>query len=199
MKKHLLSILILLAFSCTDDKKTATMNANVQIVPPLYLLKSSHTISINNDTVFLKGKKFNGFLYQLSPNGNDTIALEGYVNGLLSGDLKKWFANKQLMEERYYRQGRKNGKQIAFWPNGNKRFEFAAKDDGCEGELREWSENGQLFHLANFVNGQEEGAQKMWYDNGKIRANYVIIQGKRYGLLGTKNCKNVSDSLFVVK
>jgi antitoxin component YwqK of YwqJK toxin-antitoxin module len=53
--------------------------------------------------------------------------------------------------------------------------------------------------LAHFKDGQEEGSQKLWYDNGKIRANYVIIKGKRYGLLGTKNCKNVSDSIFVVK
>lgn len=199
MKQQLLSIFILLAYSCNGDLPTGAMNANEQTVPPHYLLKSTETIGIKNDTVFLRGEKYNGFLYQLSPNGNDTIAIEGYVNGLLSGELKKWFPNKQLMEQRYYRQGKKNGKQIAWWSNGNKRFEFVARDDGYEGELKEWSVNGHLFHVANFVNGQEEGAQKMWYDNGKIRANYVIIGGKRYGLLGTKNCKNVSDSIFVVK
>lgn len=199
MKQQLLSLLILLAYSCNGDLPTAAINSNEQRVPARYLLKSDNTISVINDTVFLKGEKYNGFLYQLSTNANDTIAMEGFVNGQLSGGLKKWFPNKQLMEERYYRQGKKNGKQIAYWPNGNKRFEFVAKDDGYEGELKEWSINGQLFHLANFVNGQEQGAQKMWYDNGKIRANYVIIGGKRYGLLGTKNCKNVSDSIFVVK
>ena len=145
---------------------------------------------------FIKEKKYNGFVYQLSSNGKDTLSVEGYINGLLNGSCKKWFDNKQIMEERYYSQGRKNGKQIAYWPNGNKRFEFEAKDDAYEGELREWSENGHLFHLANFVKGQEEGIQKMWYENGKIKANYFIIKGKRYGLLGTKNCKNVSDSIF---
>jgi antitoxin component YwqK of YwqJK toxin-antitoxin module len=199
MKQQLLSILILLAYSCNGDKPAGIINVNEQTVTHRYLLKSTNTISINNDTVFLKGEKYNGFLYQLSPNGNDTIAMEGYANGLLSGELKKWFPNRQLMEQRYYRQGKKNEKQIAYWANGNKRFQFVAKDDAYDGELREWSVNGHLFHLANFVNGQEEGAQKMWYDNGKIRANYVIISGKRYGLLGTKNCKNVSDSIFVVK
>lgn len=199
MKQQLLSILILFAYSCNWDKPGGTIKVNEQTVPSRYLMKSINNISKKNDTIFLNGEKYNGFLFQLSPNGNDTIAMEGYVNGLLSGDQKKWFPKKQLMEERYYRKGKKNGKQIAYWPNGNKRFEFEAKDDAYEGELREWSVNGHLFHLANFVNGQEEGAQKMWYDNGKIRANYVIISGKRYGLLGTKNCKNVSDSIFIVK
>ena len=199
MKKQLLSILILLAYSCNGDRPAVAIDTKEQTVPPRYLLNSTISISVRSDTVFYKGEEYSGFLYQLTPQGHDTIALEGYVNGLLSGGSRKWFANRQLMEERYYRRGRKNGRQLAYWPNGNKRFEFVAKEDGYEGELREWSENGHLFHLANFVNGQEEGAQKMWYDNGKIRANYVIIQGKRYGLLGTKNCINVSDSIFVVQ
>lgn len=110
--------------------------------------------------------------------------------------VKKYYPNKQLMEYREFRNDMKNGKQISYWDNGNKRFEFNAVNDAYEGELKEWDYNGNLFHLAHYKNGQEEGAQKLWYDNGKIRANYVILNGKRYGLLGTKNCKNVSDSIF---
>jgi antitoxin component YwqK of YwqJK toxin-antitoxin module len=121
------------------------------------------------------------------------------VNGLLHGVCKKWYRNKQLMESREYKHGNKHGKQIAYWENGHKRFEFVAVLDAYEGELKEWSNTGQLLHLANYTDGQENGVQKLWYDNGKIRANYIIINGKRYGLLGTKNCKNVSDSIFNIK
>lgn len=109
---------------------------------------------------------------------------------------KKYYSNNQLMEYREFSNGMKNGKQIAYWDNGKKRFEYTAKNDAYEGVLKEWDYNGKLFHLAHYKNGQEEGVQKMWYENGKIRANYVIISGRRYGLLGTKNCKNVSDSIF---
>ncbi len=112
---------------------------------------------------------------------------------------KKYYPNKQLMEYREFRNDMKNGKQIAYWENGYKRFEFTALNDVYEGELKEWDYNGKLFHLAHYKNGQEEGVQKLWYENGKIRANYIIKNGQRYGLLGTKNCKNVSDSIFVVK
>jgi antitoxin component YwqK of YwqJK toxin-antitoxin module len=111
---------------------------------------------------------------------------------------KKFYNNNQLMEYREFRNDMKNGKQITYWDNGNKRLEYWAKNDVCEGELKEWDYNGNLFHLAHYKDGQEEGVQKMWYENGKIRANYVILEGKRFGLLGTKNCKNVSDSVFVV-
>ena len=118
-----------------------------------------------------------------------------HANGALV-IVKKYYPNKQLMEYREFRNDMKNGKQISYWDNGKKRFEFNAVNDAYEGELKEWDYNGNLFHLAHYKNGQEEGAQKLWYDNGKIRANYVILNGKRYGLLGTKNCKNVSDSIF---
>ena len=121
---------------------------------------------------------------------------------LLEGKLvivQKKYPNGQLMEYREFRNNMKNGKQIAYWYNGNKRFEYIAKNDVSEGELKEWDFNGKLFHLAHYKNGQEEGVQKLWYENGKIRANYIILHGRRYGLLGTKNCKNVSDSIFVIK
>jgi antitoxin component YwqK of YwqJK toxin-antitoxin module len=86
--------------------------------------------------------------------------------------------------------------QTAFWENGKKRFEYTAVNDAYEGELKEWAENGQLFHLAHYKNGQEDGVQKMWHANGKIRSNFVIINGRRYGLLGTKNCKNRDEKLL---
>ncbi len=187
MKLQSFLILFILAISCKEKE------INLQ-----YILKSSNTISTKNDVVFDRKTKFNGVLFELYPN-RDTILREQYKDGLLNGTCLKWYPNKQLMESREYKMGRKNGKQIAFWQNGNKRFEFTAQNDAYEGEMKEYSVNGKLFHLANFVNGQEEGTQKMWYENGKIRANYIIVKGKRYGLLGTKNCKNVSDSIFVVK
>lgn len=193
MKSLKIFFLFLLACSCNKSKEI-----NSSKILNFYLPTSANEISINSDTVLLNNKKYNGFLFELSPQ-KDTILVEGYSNGLLHGVSKKWYPNKQLRELRYYWAGKKEGKQTGYWENGNKRFEFIAKNGEYEGELKEWSVNGHLFHLAHYVNGHEEGTQKMWYDNGKIRANYVIINGKRYGLLGTKNCKNVSDSIFIVK
>lgn len=178
-------IFFLLAFSCTTKKPKE-----------IFVLQSNKNIVTTNDVVFFNQQKFSGCLYSLHPNYTDTILIEHYYNGLLQGTCKKWFLNKQLMESREFLLGKKNGQQIAYWQNGNKRFEFTAKNDAYEGELKEWNFDGKLIHVAHFKNGQEYGTQQMWYDNGKIRANYIIINGRRYGLLGTKNCKNVSDSLL---
>lgn len=100
------------------------------------------------------------------------------------------------MEIRHFSQGAKNGLQTAYWENGNKRFEYFAVNDVCEGELREWDENGKLFHLAHYKNGHEEGVQQMWHANGKLRSNFIMIDGRRFGLLGTKNCINKDEVFF---
>lgn len=109
---------------------------------------------------------------------------------------KKYFPSGQIREIRHIQIGVRQGLQTAFWENGKKRFEYTAVNDAYEGELKEWAENGQLFHLAHYKNGQEDGVQKMWHANGKIRSNFVIINGRRYGLLGTKNCKNRDEKLL---
>jgi antitoxin component YwqK of YwqJK toxin-antitoxin module len=189
-----------LLFICScSQKKSDSINPLKDQIPPILTLKSSSNIFIKNDIVYFKDQKYSGYLYTMHTNNIDTFSIEGYLNGLQSGLTKKWFTHKRPMEIRLYKNGSKNGKQLAFWENGNKKFEFIAKNDAYEGEMKEWSEDGKLIHLSNYKDGQENGAQKLWYDNGKIKANYVIVQGKRYGLLGTKNCKNVSDSIFIVK
>lgn len=181
-------------YSCQNKTNRAIID---KTVPPILVLKSNTTIK--NNLLYVDDKIYSGFIYELHPQTTDTLLKAGYYQGLKEGASKKWFVRNRLMEIRYFESGQKNGKQIAFWENGHKRFEYTAKKDAYEGELREWNNDGFLFHLATYKNGQEEGPQKLWYDNGKIRANYVIVEGKRYGLLGTKNCVNVSDSIFITQ
>lgn len=198
MKFFSFFLLFLLMNSCAE-KNSEELVFKSETIPKIFKDKNTENFTLKSDTLFLNNQKFSGYLFELNSNKTDTLSSESYFDGLQSGKSKKWYDNKQLMELRNYYQGKKNGKQIAYWENGDKKFEFTAINDACEGEMKEWNSDGKLIHLANYKDGQEEGTQKLWYDNGKIRANYVILNGKRYGLLGTKNCKNVSDSVFVVK
>lgn len=199
MKCLIILLITGIQFSCNrENRKPYSVSKNRPIFK-LVIPTDSKSIVLKNNTIYFDNKKYDGALYQLYKNKNDTESVVYFSNGIMNGVSKKWYSNKQLMELRYYSNGEKNGPQISFFDNGNKKFEFIAQNDKYEGILKEWNREGQLVHLATFRNGQEEGPQKMWYDNGKIRANYVMLNGKRYGLLGTKNCKNVSDSIFVVK
>jgi len=193
MKSHLLIGILIVLFSC---KKTEHNSRIKKDIPSSYVSKSNAIHK--GDTAYVKDNKFSGILYKCYQKTNDTLLTQNYYNGLREGVSKKWYPDNNLMELRNYSEGKKNGQQVAYWNNGNKRFEYVAKNDAYEGEMKEWNEKGLLIHLAHYnKKGHEEGVQKLWYSNGKIRANYVITNGKRFGLLGTKNCVNVSDSIFI--
>jgi antitoxin component YwqK of YwqJK toxin-antitoxin module len=192
-------LMMLSELSCNKESLVASSTFIYNEIPKLYVDKNNGYLQSQNDVLYFNGKKYSGYIYQLNWLNKDTLLIEGYINGKQEGLQQKWYAKNKLKEQRYYQNGWKHGHQIAYWENGNKRFEFMAVKDVYEGERKEWNNEGKLIYLATYKNGQEEGPQKLWYDNGKIRANYIIKNGKRYGLLGTKNCKNVSDSIFSLR
>lgn len=105
--------------------------------------------------------------------------------------VEKWYDNGQLMERRYYENGKKVGVHLGWWPNGNKRFEYHYSMDMYDGPVKEWYEDGQLYRSFNYKDGQEFGAQQMWKPDGRISANYEVRDGRKYGLTGVKNCISV--------
>ena len=98
-----------------------------------------------------------------------------------------------LAEERQYKQGLKVGRHRGFWRDGSLKFEYNYNDKGMyHGSFKEWYRNGQQLREFNYIEGKENGAQKMWLMNGNIRANYVVKDGERYGLIGLKKCYTVN-------
>jgi Uncharacterized protein conserved in bacteria len=111
-------------------------------------------------------------------NGNSFFPVENYLHNVF---LIKESRLKLL----------KNGGD-----NGNIKISGSFLKGENNGEYKEWNRDGGLVKEMHYKLGYEEGSQKQFYDNGKIRSNYVVSHGKRYGLLGTKNCVNVTDSIF---
>lgn len=73
-------------------------------------------------------------------------------------------------------------------------------DGELQGIANEWYRNGQPYKAFHYKMGYENGSQKMWWENGIIRANYVVKQGRRYGLIGLKLCMTPQDSIdFKIK
>jgi len=115
-----------------------------------------------------------------------------YKNGLRHGEQLKWYANAEKHSIRYYRIGKKTGTHVGWWKNGKKKFEFEFNKIGeHDGIAYEWFENGSPFKFFHYKNGKEQGSQKMYKPNGNIRANYVVIDNDRFGLIGLKKCDAV--------
>ena len=136
-------------------------------------------------------KPFSGKIFAIFSQSQDTAFVQSYDQGKEHGLWKQFYANGQIKEFRYYQNGLKTGELKAYWSNGQLKRRCSFKNDLQEGLCQEWSEEGRLMVQMHYHNGYEEGKQQMWHPNGKIRSNYIIKDGRRYGLLGIKNCANV--------
>lgn len=167
------------------------------IQTPVEILDASkHQINTKKGITYCDGKTITGLLYQTTPTG-DTIFSTVFLNGKEHGTSKRFFANGQQEELRYFTNGKKEGVHEGWYPNGKIRFRSEFMDDEFHGNVKQWAENGQLIRNLNYENGHEFGTQQVWDINGKIKTNYIIKNGRRYGLLGSKNCVNVGDSVSV--
>ncbi len=181
-------------WSCTPGEKAGISRDKRAEVPLHFVPANDSLFSSKQDTVLLNGVAFSGVQFLLYPNG-DTAMLTPFLNGLQEGICKKWYPGKQPAEERLFIAGKKEGIHKGWWPNGQPKFWFEISNDVYTGDFKEWNNNGILIKQAHYKNGQEDGRQQLFFDDGTIKSNYVIRNGRRYGLLGTKNCTNVSDSI----
>ena len=44
----------------------------------------------------------------------------------------------------------------------------------------------------NYKKGKESGSQRLWKTDGSIKANYDVVNGERFGLIGLKKCYQVT-------
>ena len=155
-----------------------------------------HPCRDSNGFTYMQGLPFTGVLYQLHSGSNDTAQIRSYVNGKPHGIWKQFYTNGQQQFSRSFYHGNKTGIYTRWWENGRKQLQYAFLNDEYKGACYEWNREGVLIKAMHYHAGHETGSQKLFYDNGKVRANYTIINGRRFGLLGTKNCMNVSEKVF---
>lgn len=182
--------------SCHEEKRTNNAEPKIAKTVPLnYVNTGDSRFNKRQDTIYYQQNYFTGYRFSLYPNG-DTAIIGAYFNGVEEGTQKKWYANKQIAEERFYINGKKEGLHKSWWPDGKLKFVFEALNNEYNGELKEWYFSGLLAKQFHYVEGQEEGSERLWWNNGTVRANYVIRNGKKYGLIGLKTCMNPYDSII---
>lgn len=184
---------LLLAMACKEEKKTDPLITSHPI-PQNWLLLEDSAIIWHQDSLFYQGQPFSGKAISLFANG-DTAVFKEFWSGLQEGITRRWYPNLQMAEDRFYIAGKKEGKHRAWWPDGKLQFEFQVHEDAYEGEFKEWNNMGLLIKQFHYQNGQEQGSQRLWWDDSTVRANYEIRDGKKYGLIGIKLCKNPYDSV----
>ncbi|MBO3700653.1 toxin-antitoxin system YwqK family antitoxin [Roseivirga sp. E12] len=188
--KKLPYIILIAIMAC--DSSPLNDDAIVIMVPNQEVSLKHPDLTKKAAVVYFDDRLYSGYLTSYHEDGS-IQSKTGYLNGKLEGESIQYYANKQLREQRFYSENRKTGKHIGFWPSGQQKFEYYFERDLHIGELKEWYASGQPYRFFNYQKGKEDGSQKMWMEDGKIRANYVVKDGHRYGLIGLKNCKSVTD------
>lgn len=168
----------------------------IQPQSPLVVLATDARFQQRNGLIYLQDSLFSGEVIAFYPHTKDSLYRHGFLSGKEHGLWKEYYPGNRLMESRYFERGSKEGNYLAYWENGVVRLNYHFLHDEYEGICEEWNEQGRLIRRMHYQRGREEGMQQQFYDDGSIRSNYLIKDGRRFGLLGTKNCVNVSDTLF---
>lgn len=172
---------MILAFNCANT-------ADKLVIPEITVSKMDADLSRNRGIQLYKNTPFSGTIKSHYPSGK-IKATATYFKGKKEGWHTEWNPNGQLSAKRFYIDNRKEGTHKGWWPNGLQKFEFNYQNGIYQGNVKEWYVTGQAFRNANFSKGYEDGVQQMWKSDGSIQANYVVKNGRRYGLLGKKLCK----------
>lgn len=154
---------------------------------------------LENGVLFYNDQPFIGLLQSFYPDKALKSEIQ-YSKGKKHGYEKHWYRDGSKSEERFYNEGMKSGVHKSWWPKGNLKFEYHFNTTGAyHGSVKEWYKNGQIFKAFNYNQGKEVGKQRLWKINGNIRANYEVINGERFGLIGLKKCYTVTEDSNTIK
>ena len=151
------------------------------------LLKETEGLERKRGLMYFQNQLFTGYTYELHSNGRIKFKTR-WINGKRQGKQISWFDNGQIKEIRYYKNNKKDGQHWGWFADGSPRFEYHFINGLYHGTYKEWYPDGSPAAEHNYDMGKESGSQKIYELNGQIRANYVVKDGYRYGLVGSKNC-----------
>jgi antitoxin component YwqK of YwqJK toxin-antitoxin module len=87
------------------------------------------------------------------------------------------------IEEGRYKDNRKNGIWVNYWPNGNKKSEVTFINNSAKGFAIMYFEDGKKQEEGNWENNRWTGAYKMYHPNGNLFYEFSYSNtGKRNGM-----------------
>lgn len=128
-----------------------------------YIAESEHTKSMGNEEVG-----------QLVESGN-------YKNGNKDG-IWLIYSGTFLSQKIPYKNGKKEGKGLGYYEDGNLKYELNFKNNKKEGVEKYFYPSGILSEIINFKNDLVTGTHKLYHENGNIKRikKYKIENGIVY-------------------
>ena len=88
-----------------------------------------------------------------------------------------------LRYEWYYKDGKKNGVSMGWWPNGKLKHKWYWKNDIQDGKFYFWYESGQKKAESIYKDGEKDEKWTWWYENGQKEREVTYKYGEYQYLL----------------
>jgi antitoxin component YwqK of YwqJK toxin-antitoxin module len=92
----------------------------------------------------------------------------------------KW-PNGKLKYQCVYKDGQKDGPELAWHEDGAKKMAAQFKTGNQEGQTQHWWPNGQPMSMMTYLNGKPHGEAKGWHDNGTVARSERYEGGLKMG------------------
>lgn len=89
-----------------------------------------------------------------------------FKDGLMHGKAIQWDRKGNKISETTYVKGKREGREIVYYPNGKKQAIINYANDKPQGLVIEYFDTGEKMSSGELVNGVENGRYTWWFKNG---------------------------------
>lgn len=192
------SILFLAIWACNQPKQTVTAIEPQPItIHSTTLLNTDNSLQLINGFYTYKGQLFSGYIQTNFPSGIIQL-LQTIYKGKSEGCTKEFFESGHKLSTRYYSAGEKDNMHTGWWDNGNIRFVYHFKKGNYHGSFEEFYYSGKPLKKIFYTNGTDSCGWG-WRENGKLFMNYIMKDGRRFGLMNAQLCYSLKNENGVYK
>ena len=178
--------ILLFLMSCTVHREPGNL-----VISTIAVESTDTSLHFINGYLYRGARLFSGIINEHYKN--DTLYHStSYVAGKEEGWMYTYFPEGNISEKRYYHHGEKDSVHMGWWPNRKPRFEYHFTSGLYNGDFKEWYSEGENYKHLHYINGKEDWG-KGWRQNGKVYMNFIVKNGRRYGLENSNLCYTVKN------
>ncbi|MFT3908525.1 MAG: hypothetical protein QM737_03815 [Ferruginibacter sp.] len=187
LREVLFTFFLLSSCNVQDSSKTKLQQFSINT--------SDTALHLINGELFYRNQPFNGELKEAWPNAK-LKSIERYSNGKQQDLSEAFYPNGDRESTRWYNKGEKDSVHTGWWENGNKRYEYHFNKGNYNGMFTEWYQTGKMMQQVMYANGKELYG-KGWRENGKLYMNFVMKDGRRFGMNNSNLCYGLKSEKVV--
>jgi len=179
--KFLLIISVTFIFSCTENSTVSNgKDQRVEISP------TDTALHLINGIFYYRSLKYTGDIKEIYHDGL-LKSIQHLQDGKQEGLAETFYEDGKPESSRWYTKGEKDSTQTGWWENGNIKYEYHFKNGTYNGMFTEWYQSGRMLQQVMYAHGNEVYGRG-WRESAKLYMNFVMKDGRRYGLNNSNLC-----------